>query len=83
MGVTQGLLSALVADEAPPRLRATAFGLFNFASGVALLLASLIAGFLWEKVGPSATFVAGAAFTALGLLPLFLARNVNSAKSSI
>lgn len=83
MGVTQGLLSALVADEAPPRLRATAFGLFNFASGVALLLASLIAGFLWEQIGPSATFVAGAAFTALGLLPLFLARNVNSAKSSV
>jgi MFS family permease len=80
MGVTQGLLSALVADEAPPRLRATAFGLFNFASGVALLLASLIAGFLWEQIGPSATFLAGAAFTALGLLTLFLARTLNPVK---
>ena len=77
MGVTQGLLSALVADAAPPRLRATAFGLFNFASGVALLLASLIAGVLWQQIGPSATFLAGAAFTALGLLTLFLARKVN------
>lgn len=77
MGMTQGLLSALVADEAPANLRATAFGVFNFASGVALLLASLIAGFLWEQIGPSATFIAGAAFTALGLLTLFLTRRAN------
>jgi hypothetical protein len=62
MGMTQGLLSALVADEAPQLLRATAFGMFNFASGIALLLASLVAGVLWEKIGPSATFIAGAAF---------------------
>jgi MFS family permease len=72
MGMTQGLLSALVADEAPQHLRGTAFGMFNFASGIALLLASLIAGLLWERVGPFATFIAGAAFTALGLAALFL-----------
>jgi MFS family permease len=77
MGMTQGLLSALVADEAPANLRASAFGVFNFASGVALLLASLIAGFLWEQIGPSATFIAGAAFTALGLCVLFLTRRAN------
>jgi MFS family permease len=80
MGMTQGLLSALVADEAPEQLRATAFGVFNFASGIALLLASLIAGVLWEQIGPSATFVAGAAFTALGLLALFLTRRANPVK---
>jgi len=74
MGMTQGLLSAMVADAAPANLRATAFGVFNFASGVALLLASLIAGFLWEVIGPSATFIAGAGFTALGLAVLFLTR---------
>ncbi|HLZ97437.1 MAG TPA: MFS transporter [Steroidobacteraceae bacterium] len=72
MGMTQGLLSALVADAAPANLRATAFGVFNFASGIALLLASLIAGFFWEVIGPAATFTAGAGFTALGLLVLFL-----------
>ena len=77
MGMTQGLLSALVADEAPQHLRATAFGLFNFASGIALLLASLIAGFLWEQVGPSAIFIAGAAFTALGLSALYGTRRAN------
>ena len=77
MGMTQGLLSALVADEAPPSLRASAFGVFNFASGLALLLASLIAGFLWEQIGPSATFMASAAFTALGLLTIFLMRRAN------
>jgi MFS family permease len=65
--MTQGLLSALIADVAPVSLRASAFGVFNFASGVALLLASLIAGLLWAHVGPCATFLAGATFTVLGL----------------
>ena len=65
--MTQGLLSALVADTAPEHLRGTAFGLFNLATGVALLLASLIAGVVWEEVGPSATFITGAILTALGL----------------
>jgi MFS family permease len=77
MGMTQGLLSALVADAAPANLRATAFGVFNFASGVALLLASLIAGSLWEQIDPSATFIAGAVFTAFGLSALFLTRRAN------
>jgi len=79
MAMTQGLLSALIADAAPDRLRGTAFGVFNFASGMALLLASLIAGFLWEIIGPSATFIAGACFTALGLCALFLTRRVTLA----
>jgi MFS family permease len=77
LGMTQGLLSALVADEAPEILRGTAFGVFNFATGTALLLASLIAGFLWEQIGPSATFIAGAAFTALGLSALYMTRRAN------
>lgn len=67
LGMTQGLLSALVADACPVNLRASAFGVFNFASGVALLIASALAGLLWARIGPSATFVAGAAFTVLGL----------------
>jgi MFS family permease len=74
MGTTQSLLSALVADKASANLRATAFGVFNFVSGVALLLASLIAGLLWELIGPSATFIAGAGLTVIGLLLLIRAR---------
>ncbi|HVI49827.1 MAG TPA: MFS transporter [Candidatus Sulfotelmatobacter sp.] len=70
MGMTQGLLSALVADSAPGALRGTAFGIFNLAVGVALLLASVIAGGLWTAIGPAATFEAGAAFTAVALLAL-------------
>jgi MFS family permease len=77
MAITQGLFSALVGDAAPQHLRATAFGAFNFASGIALLLASLIAGFLWEHIGPSATFIAGAVFTGLGLAILFVTRRTN------
>ncbi len=73
MGFTQGLLAALVAETVPEELRGTAFGMFNLVTGVALLLASLLAGALWEAHGPAATFMAGAAFaavSALGLLPL-------------
>lgn len=75
LGMTQGLLAALVADACPENLRATAFGVFNFASGVALLVASVLAGLLWAHVGPSATFIAGAAFTILGLALLLPMRS--------
>lgn len=68
MGMTQGLVAALVTDTAPSAFRGTAFGLFNFISGVMLLLASLIAGLLWERIGPGAAFLAGAAITTFGLL---------------
>ncbi len=70
MGLTQGTLSALVADTAPEELRGTAFGVFNLVSGVATLAASVIAGALWELIGPDGTFLAGAAFTAIALAAL-------------
>ncbi len=72
MGLTQGLLAALVADTAPAELRGTAFGVFNLVSGVATLAASIVAGALWDIAGPSGTFFAGAIFatTALAALPL-------------
>jgi MFS family permease len=65
MGMTQGLLATMVADTAPPDLRGTAFGVFNLASGVALLVASAMAGWLWDRFGAAATFQAGAGFCAL------------------
>ena len=74
MGLTQGLLSTLVADAAPADLRGTAFGFFHLVSGIAMLLASVIAGVLWDAYGPAWTFYAGAAFTALALLGLLAAR---------
>ena len=74
MGLTQGLLSKLVADTAPAALRGTAFGIFNLVSGVALLLASVVAGLLWEVVGPSATFFAGAVFAAIAALGILVFR---------
>src|SRR6267378_2695311 len=70
MGLTQGLLSALVADTAPAPLRGTAFGVFHLVSGVALLAASVLAGWLWSEHGAAATFYAGAAFTAAALAGL-------------
>lgn len=74
MALTQGLLSALVAESAPADLRGTAFGVFNLFSGAALLLASVIAGALWTAFGPSATFVAGATFALLAAFGLLAYR---------
>jgi MFS family permease len=73
MGLTQGLLSTLVADAAPPDARGTAFGVFNMVSGVALLAASVLAGWLWSAFGAGATFFAGAAFCAVALAGLLVA----------
>ncbi len=70
MGFSQGILSAMVADATPPGLKGTAFGIFNLASGVCMLLASVLAGWLWQSWGPSATFLAGAVFAAVALLGL-------------
>lgn len=75
MGFTQGLLAAMVADAAPSARRGSAFGLFYLSSGVAMLLASVIAGGLWSAIGPSATFFAGAAFAVLATLGMLLLRH--------
>jgi len=70
MGFSQGILATLVADTTPADLKGTAFGVFNLVSGVALLLASVIAGWLWQVHGAAATFYAGAAFSAAALILL-------------
>jgi MFS family permease len=75
MALTQGLFAKLVADSAPGALRATSFGAFHFASGIATLLASLAAGFLWDKGGPAMTFTAGAAVAGVSLMMLGLLPN--------
>lgn len=74
MGMTQGLLAAMVADTAPDDLRGTAFGLFYLLSGVAMLASSAIAGLLWDRAGSAVTFYAGAGFAALTLAGLLAFR---------
>lgn len=74
MALTQGLFGKLVADAAPVHLRGTAFGVYNLMSGVALLLASAVAGLLWSVYGAAATFLAGALFAAVALAGLLLIR---------
>jgi len=75
MGLTQGVLAALIAETAPIRLRGTAFGLFGLITGLAALLASIIAGLLWDRIGASATFLAGAAFAAAAFAAFLLVRH--------
>ena len=70
MALTQGVFASLVADVVPEDLRGAAFGLFNFAGGIAMLAASVVAGGLWDAYGPAATFLAGAGFTGVALAGL-------------
>jgi MFS family permease len=72
MALTQGIFSRMIADSAPEELRATSFGAFWFTSGVATLLASLGTGWLWDREGPSATFITSAAIAAVALAMLSL-----------
>ena len=76
MGMTQGLLSAMVADASPPDLRGTGFGLFNLVSGAAMLLASAMAGALWDAYGAALTFIVGGAFALLSLTALLVFKRV-------
>lgn len=74
MGFSQGLLAALIADTTPADLKGTAFGLFNLVSGIALLLASVVAGWLWQTYGAAMTFYTGAGFSTVALLLLLIRR---------
>lgn len=74
MGFSQGILATLVADTAPKELKGTAFGIFNLISGVCLLIASVLAGWLWQTVGAQSTFITGAVLAALAMLLLLIRR---------
>lgn len=74
MGMTQGLLARMVADSAPTELRGTAYGFFNLMSGLTLLVASALAGLLWDQFGAKHTFIAGACFSALAFIAIILRR---------
>lgn len=75
MGFTQGILATMVANVTPQELKGTAFGLFNFVTGLFMLLASVIAGWLWDRYGADMTFYAGAVFSVLAMLLLVFHKN--------
>ncbi|KQW37096.1 MFS transporter [Rhizobacter sp. Root404] len=81
MGITQGLLATMVADTAPADLRGTAYGVFNLVSGLAMLVASVLAGGMWDRFGAASTFYTGAVLGGLGLALLIGLANQNSAPS--
>lgn len=82
MAATQGILAAMVADTAPSDLRGTAYGFFNLVCGIALLIASALAGWLWDTWGPSVTFWSGAALAAAALVLVGFQRRANADVSS-
>jgi MFS family permease len=71
MGFSQGILASLVADTAPMELKGTAFGIFNLVSGACMLIASVLAGGIWQTMGSENTFLMGALLAATALLLLF------------
>ncbi|HVR90193.1 MAG TPA: MFS transporter [Novosphingobium sp.] len=79
MALTQGLMAKLVADRAPANMRGSAFGLFNLATGIAMLAASVVAGLLWDQFGMSATFVAGGVFASGALVMVLIGTRTRSA----
>jgi MFS family permease len=81
MGMTQGVLAAMVAGTAPAHLRGSAFGFFNLVSGIALLIASVLAGLLWDRLGAATTFYAGAIFSAMALILMATGRKQASLSS--
>jgi MFS family permease len=75
MGMTQGLLATMVADTAPADLRGTAYGFFNLMSGIAMLIASVVAGLIWDQLGANYTFYAGAIFCMIVLIVIAFRKN--------
>jgi MFS family permease len=74
MGMTQGVLAAMIAGNSPAHLRGTAFGFFNLVSGMGMLIASVLAGFLWDRFGAPMTFFAGAGFAVAAFVLFALGR---------
>ena len=81
LGLTQGLLATMVADTAPEDLRGTAYGFFNLVSGVALLVASGLAGLIWDRLGASFTFLAGTLFCVVALVMIAAAPGVSQSSA--
>nr|WP_298727258.1 MFS transporter [uncultured Steroidobacter sp.] len=76
MGLTEGVFTAMIADAAPAELRGTAFGVFNLMRGLLLLMASVIAGIMWQASGPAATFITAAVLAAFSMLLLMASRSM-------
>jgi MFS family permease len=81
MALTQGIFSRMIADTAPEELRATSFGAFYFVTGIGALLASLGAGWLWDRQGASATFLTSAMIAGVALAMLMLLEEKRSPAS--
>ena len=82
LGLSQGLLAAMVTDATPADLRGTAYGIFNLVSGIAMLPASIAAGLLWDGYGAGATFLVGSVFAGIALVGLVVRGGVWGRKSS-
>jgi MFS family permease len=72
LAVTQGLLSAAIAEASPEHLRGRAFGFYELAVGTTAFVANFAAGSLWELGGPVLAFGAGASIAGLTGIVLLL-----------
>lgn len=81
MGMTQGLLATMVAATAPAGLRGTAFGIFSLISGITTLVASVLAGWLWDSQGVAFPFYAGAVFAAAAMVLMVIKKENSNARA--
>lgn len=81
MGITQGLLSTMVAATALAGLRGTAFGVFSLVGGVTTLGASVLAGWLWDSQGAAFPFYAGAVFAAAAMVLIRIKKDKSNARA--
>jgi MFS family permease len=74
MGLTEGIQRAYLGSIIPEGLMATGYGIYSTLTGLALLPASIIGGYLWDRLGPQATFYYGSltAFTSTVLLLIMM-----------
>lgn len=79
MALTEGVGKALVVDKAPVEMRGTALGVYYMSTGVSTLLASVLAGFAWDRHGPAATFGLGAGFALCAIVALIAMRRTINA----
>jgi MFS family permease len=71
-GIFRSVGKALATDFVPDRLRASGLGWYNATLGLMGLLASVVAGLLWDHVGHAAVFIYGAIFAVIGSIALLI-----------
>jgi len=81
IGLTQGVFDTLIVDTTESHIRGSAFGIFNFICGIALIISNVVAGWFWQRYNPATTFFVGAGFTIVALIFFVIKLWINHSKA--